>query len=387
MDRMGLNDAHYALYIEGLFLDHEEWTTVEVFRVRDGHPMGELEGVLSSSPGLTVERKRTPSRQYELHVVDVDGSLSALPPARSLLHKQYEIEVTRWKLMPALGFAVGCREFTGPIQDVDPTGRSVRILAYGRDAIADGDAISARVWRKKVRKTTVIRDLLTDAGFERMRVPNLAEPMPTRLALKGGDKDKAKKKRTRLAAGSSRWVLARKVARSMRGRSLYVDAYGVPVLERSPKTPCLELYDFLSDPTEDVEAEFKNYWHLAGKKKGKKKKKVQIKAHASLPDKHARSAYTLRFNGKRRYEAEFIEDGKVGTKAKAQRIVNDKRDRALKIPVRISVECPPIPNLEEGDIVRVHTEAGPILVRADSWTSPPEGPTTLGAVVRRKPGR
>lgn len=385
MDTLGLKPDDFALYMEGLFTDHERLVTAFIRRLSDGKAMGELDNVISGQ--VTIERKRTPSRQCELTVADPDGSLSSLPPARSQLHKQYELEVIDSRYMPALGRWVDCRVFTGPINDVDPTGYSVRIQADGRDAIADGDAIKSKTWKRKVRKTVVIRDLLTMAGFRKLDIPNLAETMPTRISAKGGDPDKGKKKRTNIAPGSSRWNLARKVAKSIPKRSLYMNVYGVPVLQRDPKKPCLTLDAITSDVAIDANAEFTNYWHVKGPKPRKKKQK-QVRASARLPRSHPRSGQSLAFNGEPRYEAQFDESNKAKTKKKAQAIVNDRRDSALKFSQSVAVDTVPIPNFEEGDIVKVPTPTGPHLIRMDTWTIPLDGsPMNIGAMQRLKFGK
>lgn len=381
---MGLTPAQLAIYLVEIFEHHERRVTAEIRRRSNGQSMGMVDVILEGR--VSVESGRTPSRILEATLLDPDGALTIEPASSGLpLAQMYEIVVKDCRNLPSLGW-VECTVFTGPVVDCDIVGPAVTIAAHGRDTIADGDAWYPRTWPRKTRKTSIIRQLLGDSGFEQMRIPNLSYTTPSRATLKG--KPNKKDKRAKIGVGASRWAMARKLARSIPGYHLYMDAHGVPILERVPKSPCLTVTGniALSDPRPERNPDFFNSWLLTGAKPKGQKRRIRVKVE--MPDWHPLSPHSLRFNGKVWRNVEVIDDSKVKSVKDARKIIADKRDAAMVVRVQVTAEIPPIPCLAVKDLVRLDVGPAPRL-RLDSFTLPlGEGgePQTLGATVRYEGG-
>lgn len=383
MDRLNLTAQQHRHYWSWLNRPHERRVTATARRVRDGKPMGELSQVLGGN--TSCDPARVPGRISEISILDESRSLRLEPGAGIPIHRQFELMIDDWRLIPELGW-VRSRTHTGPVYDWKRTGDTVNAVAWGRDLYADGDAWKARSWSRKTRKALIIRELLRDSGYTQMRVPLKPGTTPQRVTLRENEKKKTKK--WTVAKGASRLELINKLADSA-GWIFYVTADGIPCLidATSQAHHTLDESWLLEDPQTDYKEEFFNSWVVIGANpKGPKKK---IKESRPLPAWHAQSPKSLRVgqdgpgNGEPWYSTETIENSQIKTSKDAKKLLAKKIKQAMAERTDVSISTFPIPCLTEATNLKIDTAAESFKMIRPSWTlSYTDEAMTIGGVRR-----
>jgi len=241
------------------------------------------------------------------------------------------------------------------VYDFDRTGAEVTIVAHGKERLALAEAGTPRTFIRKTRKTTVIRELLTDAGETRLAVPDLATTTPAAVLV---------------ARMDQRWPKAKHVAASM-NRELFYDGRGEAILRQPVEKPVFtfDARTLMSEVTIDRDPEgIHNTWDVIGAEP--KGSKTRLHASERLPDAHTLSSWSLRRNSRRRYLIERIENDNFKTQAEVDAAAVKHRDDGARTTVAFTFDSLPIPHLDENDLVQVITDDGTLLVRMKSWTLP-----------------
>lgn len=377
---LGLTPTEFRAYRRALARTHERRITVTVLDL-DEKVVTEMHPVILDGQVVvdTTAGKDIPTRLLTLTLLDPRRRIvfEATSVNDAPIHRQYMLRITYSVLVTELDRWVGARVFTGPIWDFDRTGALVTVVAHGKDRLSLGQAWVQRSFPAKTKKTTIIRRVLAATGETRLAIPDLKASTPRRFSLLRMDQP---------------WVKIRHLARSM-DRTLFYDGRGIAVLRPRSNRP---VFTFpremqLSDVTIDRDPEgiLNTFQYLGGKPKGSKKR-VQSDVF-TLPPAHPNSPRSL---GRKNSPLRLVwreENDQVKTKAEANRRARRKRDDALRTSVEISVDVLPVPILDEGDLVRVPTDTGVYLVRANTWTLPlgieGDPPMTLGAVRRTTAAR
>lgn len=269
--------------------------------------------------------------------------------------------------------------FCGPIAKVERNGPIVAITAVGKDKLAMSQVWKGKTYKKGLRKTWVIADILT----------NLAGEAPSKINVPDR-KEKAGK--VVINQSTTAWNAAKKLASSLgKGFVLFYDGRGIAQIRRSPNATA---YVFqakgalltLPQVSYDTDSIVNAVQVVGGKPKGKKQK---IQYRIVAPRKHPLSPWSMGRNNTPRYLPEVIENESVKSIKKARSLAKTRLRNALLEQVEVSFESLPIPYLEEYDKVRVSSEAfsGSFRLRKFSIPLTADGTMSIGYLKRVTPSR
>ena len=377
MQRLGLSDADLRTYNRGLTGTHWRRIHIEVLTL-DGDLVSTLTPDALDGQVMvdTTGGADAPTRILDLTFLDPSRSIQFEPdsPGDAPLHRKRMIRVIDSRRIPALGDWVDCEVFTGPIWDFDREGAVVSVVAHGLERQAMGNKWTPHTYPKRTKKTEAIKDLLADAGENRLGgIADMPARMPERMTI------------TRM---DTIWPRARRLASSM-DRQLFYPGTGVPVLRKIPSRPVFTFDDrhLLTDVKldRDPEGVFNTFVAVGskGKRKGSKKRPQAIDA---LPPGHPLSAKSLARNDTPLRLVQREENRQIKTAAEAKARARRMRDDAEKVLVNFSFDCLPIPHLDENDLIKVRCDDGTLLVRLKQFSLPlgydGAPPMTIGAIKR-----
>lgn len=356
----------YRKWLATISTSHERRIEFQIWPLAGGGPIRTLRPKILDGT-ITYDADRTPSRILDAVFLDPSQSIAFEPEdGETPIHRSRVITV-RWSVkVPALGRWVTVRPFTGPIFDFDRTGAEVHLVAHGFDEQGLGEAVHGRTFPAKGSKAVALRWLADQWGDPSLVVPNLGT-FPDKFTV---------------AASDQLWPRAQKIVRSA-GRQLFHDGRGKLILRTKPARAVLTLgpATLLSPVSIDRNPEFKNRWEIVGAKP--KGKKQPVKAHSQLPKSNPLSPQRLARGGAPLYHVHREENTAFKTVAACQKRANELRDDSLRTVSNYSVDCLPMPHLDELDLVTVHSPERTVLVRATQWTLPlGDAPMTLGAIKR-----
>ncbi len=120
-----------------------------------------------------------------------------------------------------------------------------------------------------------------------------------------------------------------------------------------------------------------------------KKSKKHFRGHATLPDVHPLSPYSLRRNGQHRYMVEFFESDSLKSDAACRTQADSILASHSNEGVEASFDCLPIPHLEEGDRVVLNGPGYSVSFPLSTFTIPltTDAPMSVGASKSVKPRR
>lgn len=378
---------------------------------------------------------RTHRRRVELHILTLDrrivrsltpkitagtvtldvhqvpmmvATLTFLDPTRSLvfepdsagdapLHRKFMVHINDSRYIPTLGW-VDCDVFTGPIWDFERKGAEVSLTAHSVDRLASGTIRRAKMWRRKTKKTDIIRGLLQEAGATRLRIPDLRFTTPVHVHVRHVHPKKHTKKAhtVRRITGfhtttqDTYWDKASGLGDSM-NRLLFPTADGAFELRSHPERPAYHFNGaLLAEP--DLSrpgSEGPNTFLVIGAKPKGSKRQVSS-GLVGFPNSHPLSANELAWNGKPYQILDKIHNPHAKTKAECRKIAIRHRDRAARMLVEISFDALPVPWLRPWDLVTAETSQGRLGVHIRQMTYPlsaDSSPMTVGAVKRPVPQR
>lgn len=303
--------------------------------------------------------KRIPTRILDLTIYDPSRSVAFAPegPGEASMARSRMIQVVDSRFVSELGIWVDCEVFTGPIQPTSTrVGAELRIVAHGLEVQAMGAMWKRRVFRKKTKKTRVVKELLREAGEAHLGgIPDLPRTTPHRIVV--GHLDPV-------------WPVIKRVEGSM-NRVIFYNGRGRPIQRRRNLRAVFEFDErhLLSEvETGREKRSDRNIFEVIGKNpKGPKK---APRAVVALPPQHQDSPRSLVRNGENLYLPRSEEREHAKTKAECQAIAKRWRDKAKGVTTSYQFEALPIPHLEEYDAVRVKTLNGKITVVMEQWVLP-----------------
>lgn len=346
---------------------------------------------------VTLDVEQTPMMVATLTFVDRHRSLVFEPDSAgdAPMHRKFMVQIVDSRFIPTVGW-IDCDVFTGPIWDFDRAGAVVSLVAHSVDRLASGTIRRAKMWRRKTKKTTIIRGLLAEAGATRMRIPDLRFTTAVHVHVrqthpKKHDKEPRTIRRVtgfQTTEQNTYWDKATGLADSM-SRLLYPTADGTFELRSYPERPVFHFGDcLLGDP--DLKRPGKegpNTFLVIGAKPKGSKRRVSS-GLVGFPAWHPLSADALAWNGKPYQVLEKTQNPHCKTTAECRKVAVRKRDRAARMLVEPSFDAPPVPWLRPWDLVTVATRAGRLSVHVRQMTYPlggDETPMTVGSVKKPVP--
>lgn len=267
-----------------------------------------------------------------------------------LLRVSYDVLVgDEWVAVPV---------FTGPLSRLNREGDVVTVEAQGKEALAMGAIWRPLTLKKGMLKTDAIETILRNrAGETKLSIPKQAARLPKTISLH----------REAVA-----WSEARKIARGL-SRQLFYDGRGTCRLRPWPgKT----VYSFtgntvVSELNVTYTSETVNtVWVVGGVPKGQKH---HVSAVAVAPAAHPLSPQRLGRNGVPRYllpDGKQIDEDTIKTVAEAKALAHQRLNDGLLETVECSFDALPIPHLEPGDAIYVHTDDGAVRFRLTTFSLP-----------------
>jgi hypothetical protein len=392
-----LTHAQKKTYNAAIIATHQRRIEVRILTL-DGHPVWSLTPLITSGQ-ITTDVTQTPMQVATLTFVDRARALVFEPQdtGSPTMHRQFMLQIVDSRLVPGLGW-IDCNVFTGPIWDFERTGAEVNLTAHSVDRLASGTIRRAKVWRRKTRKTTVIRELLAEAGATRMRIPDLRYTTSVHVHVrhthpaKKGQKSHTTRKVTGFTTTqqSTYWDKATGLAESM-DRLLFPTTDGTFELRSHPERP---IYHFNRALLGDVDlhrpgSDGPNTFQVIGSRPKGSKRRVDS-GLVGFPARHPLSASQLAWHGKPFQVLEQIHNPHCKTKAECRRIAKRKRDRAARMVAEVSFDALPIPWLRPWDMVTSQAGWGVPSVRIKQMTyplTPDASPMTIGSVRRAVPRR
>lgn len=267
--------------------------------------------------------------------------------------------------------------FCGPIDKVERNGPIVGITAVGKDKLAMSQVWKGKTYKKGHRKTWVIANILMELAGEAASKIKVTEI-----------KEKAGK--VSISRDDTAWNEAKKLATSL-NQQLFYDGRGICQLRRLPKKT---LYTFREKGTlltaphvaYDVAGVVNAVEVVGGKPKGKKTK---ISYRVVAPKTHTLSPWSMGRNGSPRYLPEVIENESIKSIVKARRLAKARLKNALLEQVEVTFDSLPVPYLEEGDLVRVSSDAFSGAFRMEKFSIPltADGTMSVGYLRRVTPSK
>lgn len=273
-------------------------------------------------------------------------------------------------------FRVDIPIFCGPLSKVERNGVVLSITAMGKEKLSLAPLWKNRTFKKKMKKTSVIRILLSQLGGEKkLNLVNSDAKLPKKMTV---NEEK------------TAWGSAQQVARSMNTK-LFYDGRGVAVQRRNSNTV---MYTFrqrgalLSQPNAGFDAEnVINCVEIIGGKSKKAKKKIRYRVVA--PRSHPLSPHKMGRWDKPRYLPEVIEDDSIRSMAEARTVAKARLKSHLMQQVEVAFESLPIPYLEEGDVCRVVSDTYTGNFRLQKFSIPltADGSMSVGYLKKVTPGK
>lgn len=369
-----------AAWEEDLAYSHRAPRVTLTIEDRNEEPISSLTAPQSwvKAGGVAVDDDEPVSRQLQLEVLDPRNRLAVDPDSASdsALYLDNFLHVRREDYSPTLGLWAGCGIGKFRLEELDRDGSLVTITANSKeiDHIAPAVLWTPLTIRRGLRKTDAIQRLLGAKGETRFRIPsNLTATIDKTRSY--GPMEEA-------------WLEARRIARSLGGRSLDYDGDGyATVYERSPK-PVITLREgFHIDGRARVKpltrSRIRNVVQvIGGDPRGKAGGVVVATAVAEAtsplsPGRLGRAGFPL-------YLVERIENSDIRTVAEAEKYARDTLAYYLAHEADVSFNCLTIPHLEPGDVVELERLDGPNLTFvAKRFTIPlAPGLQSIGTIKR-----
>ena len=397
MEYQHLSKSQKDLYNDTIVNTHRRVVELRVTTLDGVHRATLTPHVMSGQ--ITLDAAATPMWVLTMTFVDRGRTVVFEPdsPGEGPIHRQFMVQVNDSRYVPTLGW-VDCYVFTGPIWDFERKGPEVTITAHSIDRLASGTIRRSQQWQRKVKKTTIIRELLTAAGCTDMRVPDLAATTPVHVhvgVVHPHPKHHPKQVRHvrhkigyELTREDTYWAKASALAHSM-NRLLFPTGDGMVVLRPHPERA---VYRFDHALLADVDLkrpgeEGPNTWLVIGAKPKGAKKRVSS-GLVGFPNSHPLSAASLAWHGKPDQILETTQNPHAKTKAECKAIAIRKRDRAARTLAEISFDALPIPWLRPWDLVTAQATWGvpSVYIRQLTYPlSPDTSPMTVGAIKRATP--
>lgn len=274
--------------------------------------------------------------------------------------------------------------FTGPITKLDRSGAAIKVEAHGKESLGRARAWNEKTYKKGVRVTSAIRDILVEImGENHLSIPNLTAKLPRNVSV-GGDQ--------------LPWPTAKALA-SQIGYQLYYDGMGVARMRKIPSGGAV--FTFRQDAGGSIKTEPQigfsienvvNAVQVLGKKPTKKKggttpKRPQARVIADRS--HPLSPWALGRSGGPRYLPKVIEDDSVTTTAQAKTRATRELKAGLLESVEVAFDTLAIVHLEELDIVRCNTTkfAGNFRLRKFAVPLTASAQMSVGYVRNVKPNK
>jgi hypothetical protein len=348
---------------------------------------------------ITLDVTLTPMQVLTVSLLDASRSVVFEPnsPGDGPIHRQFMVQVNDSRQVPGIGW-VDCFVFTGPIWDFERKGPVVTVVAHSIDRLASGTIRKAKMWQRKVKKTSIIRELLAEAGCTDMRIPDLdaTTPVHTHVGVihphpKQHPKE-TRKVRHRVGYELTRedtyWDKASSLASSM-NRLLYPTGDGTIELRSHPERA---VYHFSRALLADVDLkrpgdDGPNTWLVVGAKPKGAKQRVSS-GLVGFPNGHPLSAGSLAWHGKPDQILETIHNEHLKTKAECHALAVRHRDRAARMVAEVTFDALPVPWLRPWDLVTAQAGWGVPSVHIRQLTyplSPDTSPMTVGAVKQAVP--
>lgn len=397
MEYRNLSHANRKLYNAAIVSTHQRRIEVRVLTL-SGQAVWSLTPLITTGQ-ITTDIKQTPMQVATLTFIDKARALVFEPQdvGSPTMHRQFMLQIVDSRLIPGLGW-VDCPVFMGPIWDFERRGAEVSLTAHSVDRLAMGTIRRAKMWRRKTRKTTIISGLLSEAGANRLRIPDLKATTAVHVHVRHthphkGDHEPHTVRRvtgfktTRL---TTYWEKASGLADSM-DRLLFPTTDGTFELRSHPERPVYHFDDaLLADidlhrPTSDGP----NTFQVVGAKPKGSKRRVDS-GLVGFPARHPLSAISLEWHGKPYQVLDTSSNPHCKTKKECQKIALRKRDRAARMLADVSFDALPIPWLRPGDMVTAQAKWGVPSVHIRQMTyplTPDNTPMTIGTVKRAVPRR
>lgn len=357
---LGLKDSEMTSLKKILRTSHRISIGVQVMDLSHNH-VNDLSDKLIGGQ-VTIDGTAEVTRSLDLQLLDPlhqlkldddsmeDGSLYMTRMIRIIYNVQ-NIERTESYNIPI---------FCGPITRCDRQGFLVVVECQGKERLAMQSVWNGKTYKKGLKKTSVIRQILSSAGeaSNRMDVPDLKEK---KYQLRGNVSSNRK---------INFWNLAKKVASSL-NRQLFYDGRGQCRLRIIPSKTAFTFDEttMLSLPTVNYDAQdLKNAVEILGGKKKKAKKKIHYRLVA--PKNHPFSPWKLGRNSTPRYLPETIEDDAIKSLKRARQVAKKTLKRLLVESIEVSFDSFAIPFLEEGDLCRFNSSIVSGTFRLQKMTIP-----------------
>jgi hypothetical protein len=336
-------------------LDHDERVQAELASGPLGVTGGQVD-IDTTSDG--------PTRTLSLSILDPDRKLNLDPtPTDYGIFAGSFVRVSRGDWVDALGDYVWCPVFCGVVSSFTRDHPEVQITGIGKEALGLDPyvTLSTITIPRGTKVTEAIHRVMAGTGERRYRFPAI---------------------HTRIGHGKSvprlsqPWRVAQKLAGTA-DRQLYYDGRGLLVMRRRPLHPAYtylpgERSVLLTAPALTYDfTTFRNTVDVTGGVPAHHKGKLHVMT--TVAKGNPLSPGALARNGVPIYAVVVVDDEQILRRARAEQIGRSNLAGALTVatdPSGSTFDGLPIPHLEEGDIVRVHTEDGYITLRMRVWTIP-----------------
>lgn len=390
MEYGNLSRANKRIYNRAIVRTHQRRIELHILTL-DGRFVRSLTPKITGGT-ITTDVEQTPMQVCDVTFVDRTRSLVFEPDDTAIapLHRKFMVRVIDSRRIGGLGW-IDCTVFTGPIWTFKRVGAEVTLTAHSVDRLAMGSVRRAKSWLRKSRKTTVMKELLGEAGLTHLRIPNLKATTPVHVHIghthpkKKGEKPHKTRKVTGFNATSqdTYWDKASALADSM-NRLLYPTTDGTAALRSHPQRP---VYHFDRALVDDVDLERSanegpNTFIVVGAKPKGSKRRVSS-GKIGFPRSNPLSAGELAVNNKPYEILERTHNPHFKTRAECRKVAIRKRDHAARVTAAATIDALPIPWLRPWDLVTAAARWGVPAVHIEQMTyplSPDNTPMTIGAV-------
>jgi len=248
--------------------------------------------------------------------------------------------------------------FTGPVTSVSRDDGTVQVECQGKEILAQGIAYTPHTYAKGWLRTTLIREIMFQAGETRFGLDTFTAKTATPVSLGGG---------------SIPWDWAKSLASGM-GAQIFYDGRGVLRVRKAPSSTqftfrhgdggSLVGAPSLSYRLDDV----KNIVRVRGGVPAGAKSAITVDAVA--PRAHPLSPWKLGRNGQPRYLLETIEDDTIKSRADALYVASARLDQLMMQSTDVAFDVLPLPHLEPGDLIRLQTPDFSTALRANVFVIP-----------------
>lgn len=355
--QLGLNVADRNDFHNTLRSSHSIRIQVQLLKM-DGTEQAQLDNrVIDGQVNIDVTAAVTRSATVTLLDPNKTPVLDSDSPGDGALYLDRMIRI--WYGVRITGDWVDVPIFTGPLTKLDRSGPTVSVEAQGKELLAAQSVLHPLTLPKGMKRTDAIRILMQAAGENRFDLPDLS----TRLA-----------NRVTIGMQDAFWPSAQKLAHAL-DRQLFYDGRGVLRLRNHPGNTCWTFRDgdggTIIAPTElgiDASA-LSNVVHVRGR--NIKGKHGHVHVTVELQEPHALAPARLGRNGVKRYlNPAFIDNEHIRGKAEALKVAKRHIKNAKSVAADVTTEALVIPHLEEGDQVRVETEAMGVGFRLRAFSIP-----------------